>query len=178
MNTAIVDDDVAIKLDGRAIVTRRVERVLAIAIGAKPTAPFDAELLLRERRRIRRHEVEVDLSLHSHKSRLVAPVRVGVERRCNAPLRPHPQDWHEEYRDADLRQNSSASIFTPVPATMCVARNRSARLVHLAKAVPAVRDLEPSVGTDIDTEPMTVALDGRFSVRDHVLGGVVRGVAC
>src|SRR5438067_12581599 len=98
MNTAIVDDDVAINLDGRAIVTRRVERVLAIAIGAKPTAPFDAELLLRERRRIRCHEVEINLSLHEHTSRLVAPVRVGVKRRCNAPLRPHPQDWHEEDR--------------------------------------------------------------------------------
>ena len=35
MNTAIVDDDVAINLDGRAIVTRRVERVLAIAIGVE-----------------------------------------------------------------------------------------------------------------------------------------------
>src|SRR5437016_7095154 len=98
MNTAIVDDDAAINLDGRAIVTRRVERLLAIAIGAKPTAPFDAELLLRERRRIRCHEVEINLSLHAHTSRLVAPVRVGVERRCNAPLRPDPQDWHEEDR--------------------------------------------------------------------------------
>ena len=53
MNTAVVDDDVAINLDGRAIVGPRGERVLAIAIGPKPTAPFDAELLLRQRRRIR-----------------------------------------------------------------------------------------------------------------------------
>src|SRR5437588_531689 len=98
MHTAIVDDDVPINLDGRAIVTRRVERVLAIAIGTEPTAPFDAELLLRERRRIRRHEVEIDLSLHAHESRIVAPARVGVERHCDPPLRPHPQDWHEEDR--------------------------------------------------------------------------------
>src|SRR6266403_1943727 len=98
MKTAIVDDDVAINFDGRAIVTRREESVLAIAIGTEPTAPFDGELLLRERRRIRRHEVEINLSLHAHKNRLVAPVRVGVERRGNPPLRPHPQDWHEEDR--------------------------------------------------------------------------------
>ena len=98
MNTAVVDDDVAINLEGRAIVAPRGERVLAIAIGPKPTAPFDAELLLRQRRRIRGHEVEIDLSLDAHKSRLVAPVRVGVERRRNPPLRPHPQDRHEEDR--------------------------------------------------------------------------------
>src|SRR6266404_385676 len=98
MKTAIVDDDVAINLEGRAIVTRRVERVLAIAIGTEPTAPFDAELLLRERRRIRRHEVEFDLSLHAHESRIVAPARVRVERHCDPPRRPHPQDWHEEDR--------------------------------------------------------------------------------
>ena len=96
MNTAVVDDDVAINLDGRAIVGPRGERVLAIAIDPKPTAPFDAELLLRQRRRIRGHEVEIDLSLDAHNSRLVSPVRVGVERRRHPPLRPHPQDWHEE----------------------------------------------------------------------------------
>src|SRR5439155_12311113 len=98
MNTAVVDDDVAINLDGRAIVGPRGESVLAIAVGPKPTAPFDAELLLRQRRRIRAHEVEIDLSLDAHESRLVAPVRVGVERRRNPPLRPYPQDWHEEDR--------------------------------------------------------------------------------
>src|SRR5439155_13687045 len=98
MNTAVVDDDVAVNLDGRAIVGPRGESVLAVAIGPKPTVPFDAEVLLRQRPRIRSHEVEVDLSLDAHKSRLVAPMRVGVERHRNPPLRPHPQDWHEEYQ--------------------------------------------------------------------------------
>jgi len=97
MNTAVVDDDVAINLDGRAIVGPRRESVLAIAIDPKPTAPFDAEVLLRQRR-IRGHEVEIDLSLDAHNSRLVAPLRVGVERRRRPPLRPNPQDWHEEDR--------------------------------------------------------------------------------
>src|SRR5262245_37660787 len=98
MHAAIVDDDAPIDLDGRAIVTCRVERVLAVAIGAKPTAPFDAELLLRERRRIRRHEVEIDLSLRAHEGRIGAPARVGGERHRDPPLRPHPQDWQEEDR--------------------------------------------------------------------------------
>ena len=98
MNTAVVDDDVAINLEGRAIVGPRGERVLATAIDPKPTAPFDAELLLRQRHRIRGHEVEIDLSLDAHNRRLVSPVRVGVERRRNPPLRPHPQDRHEEDR--------------------------------------------------------------------------------
>src|SRR6516165_10214629 len=98
MDTAIVDNELPINLEGRAIVTRCVERVLAIAIGTEPPVPFDAELLLRERRRVRHHEVEIDLSLHAHETRLVAPARVGVERHCDPPLRPHPQDWHEEDR--------------------------------------------------------------------------------
>src|SRR6185295_11495182 len=89
MHSAIVDDDAPINLDRRAIVTRRVERVLAIAIDTEPTAPFDAELLLRERRRIRHHEVEIDLSLDAHDSRVVAPARIGVERHGDAALRPH-----------------------------------------------------------------------------------------
>src|ERR1700674_5733038 len=98
MHTAIVDDDVSVNLYGRAIITRRVEHVLAIAIGTETTAPFDAELLLRERRRIRRHEVKIDLSLHAQESRRVAPARVGVERHCDPPLRPDPEEWHEEDR--------------------------------------------------------------------------------
>src|SRR5438034_11016789 len=98
MNTAVVDDDVAIDLDGRAIVGPRGERVLAIAIDPKPTVPFDAELLLRQRRRIRGHEVEIDLSLDAHNSRLVSPVRVRVERGRNPPLWPNPQSCHEEDR--------------------------------------------------------------------------------
>src|SRR5437773_7653805 len=98
MVTAVVDDHVAINLDGRAIVGPRGESVLAIAIDPKPTVPFDAELLLRQRRRIRGHEVEIDLSLDAHNSRLVSPVRVRVERRRNPPLWPNPQDWHEEDR--------------------------------------------------------------------------------
>src|SRR3954451_21135787 len=96
MHTTIVDDDAAVNLDGRAIVAGRVERVLAIALGTQPTAPFDAELLLRERSRIGGHEVEIDLSLDAHESRIVAPARVAVERHRDPPLRPHPQDWHEE----------------------------------------------------------------------------------
>src|SRR5262249_19585492 len=98
MHAAIVDNDAPVNLDGRAIVTRRVERVFTIAIGTEPTAPFDAELLLRERNRIRCHEVEIDLSLHAREHRIVAPARVGVERHGDPPLRPHPQDWHEEDR--------------------------------------------------------------------------------
>src|SRR4026207_1247260 len=98
MHTVVVDDDVSVNLDGRAIITRRVERIFAIAIGTEPTAPLDAELLLRERPRIRHHEFEIDLSLHTEESRIVAPARVGVERHSDPPVRPHPQDWHEEDR--------------------------------------------------------------------------------
>ena len=49
MHTTVVDDDVAINLDGRGIVGPRGKRILALAIDPKPTAPFDAELLLRQR---------------------------------------------------------------------------------------------------------------------------------
>src|SRR5204863_5164566 len=77
MNTAIVDDDAAINLEGRAIVAPRGERVLVVAIDPKPTAPFDAELLLRQRRGIGGHEVEIDLSLDANNRRLVSPARVG-----------------------------------------------------------------------------------------------------
>src|SRR5437764_10237490 len=47
MNAAVVDDDMAINLDGGAVVGPRRERVVAIPIGAQPTVPFDAELFLR-----------------------------------------------------------------------------------------------------------------------------------
>src|SRR5947208_263500 len=97
MNTTVVDDEVAINLERRPIVAARGERVLAIAIDPQPATPFDGEVLLRQRRRIRGDEVEIDLSLDAHASR-PDPVRVGVELRRNPPLRPHPQDWHEEDR--------------------------------------------------------------------------------
>src|SRR4029079_7554039 len=83
-------------LDGRAIVAARGERVLAVAIDPKPATPFDAELVLRQRGRIRSQEVESDLSFDADNGRLIPPVRVAVERRRHPALWPHPQDWHED----------------------------------------------------------------------------------
>src|SRR5438270_12076501 len=96
-NTAGVDDDVPVKLEGRAIVAPQVESVLPIAIGPQPTAPFDTEILLRQRRRSRGHEVEIDLALDADNSR-PDPVRVGEELHRNPPLRPDPEDRHDEDR--------------------------------------------------------------------------------
>src|SRR5947209_19043310 len=94
-NTAGVDDDVPVKLDGAAMVAPQVESVLPIAIGPQPAAPFDTELLLRQRRRSRGHEVEIDLPLDAHNSR-PEPVPVEGELHRNPPLRPDPQERPEE----------------------------------------------------------------------------------
>jgi len=96
-NTAGVDDDVPVKLEGRAIVAPQVESVLPIAIGPQPAAPFDTELLLRQRRRSRGHEVEIDPPLDAHNSR-PEPVPVRGELHCNPPLWPDPKDRYEEDR--------------------------------------------------------------------------------
>src|SRR5205814_9178170 len=129
MHTTVVDDDVAINLEGRAIVGPRGKRVLALAIGPKPTAPFDAEFLLRQRC-IRDHEVEIDLPLGAHNSRFVSPVRVGVERRRNPSLWPNPQDWHQQNRHEE-----KACYALHVPARPDV--KSAARGIDLVCAWPA-----------------------------------------
>src|SRR4029078_2919804 len=65
--------------------------------GRQPAAPFDREVLLRQRRRIRGEGLEIDLPLDADQSR-PDPLRVGVVRRGNPPLWPHPQDGNEQDR--------------------------------------------------------------------------------
>src|SRR5258705_1964390 len=96
-NPAGIDDEVPNNLQGRAIVAPQGESVLPIAIGPQQATPFDTELPLRQRRRIRGHEVEIDLAPDAHKSR-PDPGRVGAELHRNPPLRPDPQGRHEEDR--------------------------------------------------------------------------------
>ena len=161
MNTAVVDDDVAIDLDGRAIVTRRVETVLAIAIGPEPAVPLDAELLLRERRRIRRHEVEIDRSLDAQESRPVAPVRVSVERRRHSPLRPHPQDRHEDDRG---EQNTCHPPHVRAPAWRTSAAKR------LDLQVPCRVDVKEGCGVGVAKRTRGRGADGERFVRSGADG--------
>src|SRR5207244_9678971 len=75
----------------------RTESVSPMAIAPQPAAPSNTERRLRQRRRSRGHEVEIDPPLDAHNNR-PEPVPVRGELHRNPPLWPDPKDRYEEDR--------------------------------------------------------------------------------